>query len=66
MYVAKTKGLISCVATVQLICTIVFAYAKSRFTHENSLKSMIYPNAWHDFRRNSINLIKLVIEIKIL
>ena len=34
MYVAKTKTLISCAVTVQLICAFVFAYAKSRFSHE--------------------------------
>ena len=34
MYVAKTKPLISCAVTVQLICAFVFAYAKSRFSHD--------------------------------
>ena len=34
MYVAKRKALISCAVTVQLICAFVFAYAKSRFSHE--------------------------------
>ena len=33
IYVAKTKGLISCAVAKQLICTFVFAYAKSRFSH---------------------------------
>ena len=28
IYVAKTKALISCTVTVQLICGFVFAYAK--------------------------------------
>ena len=28
-YVAKTKALISCAVTAQLICGFVFAYAKS-------------------------------------
>ena len=33
--VAKTKALISCaVVTVHLICAFVFAYAKSRFSHD--------------------------------
>ena len=32
IYVAKTKALISCAATVQLI--FVFTYAKSRFSHD--------------------------------
>ena len=34
MYVAKTKALISCTVTTQLICALVFAYAKSRFSHD--------------------------------
>ena len=29
-------GLISCVVTAQLICTFVFAYAKSSFSHETA------------------------------
>ena len=32
IYVAKTKALI--IAPVQLICAFVFAYAKSRFSHD--------------------------------
>ena len=34
IYLAKTKALISCVVTAQLICSFVFAYAKSRFSHD--------------------------------
>ena len=34
MYVAKTKALISCPVTTQLICAFVFANAKSRFSHD--------------------------------
>ena len=34
IYVAKTKALISCAVTLYLICTFVFAYAKSRFFHD--------------------------------
>ena len=32
--VAKTKALISFAVTAKLICVIVFAYAKSRFSHD--------------------------------
>ena len=32
--VAKTKALISCTVTAQLICTFVFAYAKNRFSND--------------------------------
>ena len=32
-YVAKMKALISCVVTAQMICTFLFAHAKSRFSH---------------------------------
>ena len=31
---SKQKVLISCMVIGQLICTIVFAYAKSRFSHK--------------------------------
>ena len=34
IYVAKIKVLISCMVTAQLICTFVFTYAKSRFSHD--------------------------------
>ena len=34
MHVAKTKALISCAVTAQLICVFVFAYAKSPFSHD--------------------------------
>ena len=34
IHAAKTKALISCVVTAQLICGFVFAYANCRFSHE--------------------------------
>ena len=33
-YLAKTETLISCAVTVQLICTFVFTYAKSRYSND--------------------------------
>ena len=36
IYVAKTKVLISCEVIFQLICVFVFAYAKSRFSHDTA------------------------------
>ena len=36
-YVVKTKALISFEVTVKLICVFVFAYAKSRFSHDTAL-----------------------------
>ena len=35
-YVAKTKALISFTVTAKLICVFVFAYAKSRFSHDTA------------------------------
>ena len=32
--IAKTKALISFAVTAKLICVFVFAYAKSRFSHD--------------------------------
>ena len=34
--IAKTKALISCAVTAQLICGFVFRYAKSRFSHNKA------------------------------
>ena len=34
MRVAKTKALVSFAVTAKLICVFVFAYAKSRFSHD--------------------------------
>ena len=36
MCVAKTKALISCAVTAQLICVFVFAYAKNGFSHNEA------------------------------
>ena len=36
IHVAKTKALISSVFIAQLICSFVFAYAKSRFSHDSA------------------------------
>ena len=36
IYVAKTKVLISCAMTGQLICVFVFACARSRFSHDGA------------------------------
>ena len=40
MYIAKTKMLISCAVTAQLICVFVFAYAQSRIS--NDVAHIIY------------------------
>ena len=34
--IPKTKALISCAVTAQLICVFVFAYAKSQFSHDEA------------------------------
>ena len=36
IHVGKTKALISCAITAQLICVFVFASAKSRFSHNEA------------------------------
>ena len=41
--VAKTKALISFAVTAKLICVFVFAYAKSRFSHN---EAQLMANAW--------------------
>ena len=37
--VVKTKALISCRVTTRLICAFIFAYAKSRFSHDAAYKT---------------------------
>ena len=49
IYVEKTKALISCADTTQLICASTFASAKSRFSHY--VGQIMYPNiVWTSFR----------------
>ena len=36
VYVAKTKALISCAVTAQLICAFVFTYEKINFSHDEA------------------------------
>ena len=43
---AKTKALISFAVTAKLICVFVFAYAKSRFSHD---AAHLYPNCSSQF-----------------
>ena len=40
--VAKTKALISFAVTAKLICVFVFAYAKSRFSHDAALVILLF------------------------
>ena len=36
IFLVKTKALIICMVTVQLICAFVFAYAKNRSSHDSA------------------------------
>ena len=45
LYVAKTKALISCMITAQLICIFVLSYAKSRFSHESACIVFVLPES---------------------
>ena len=42
IYLGKTKALIVCAVTAQLICAFVFEYAKSRFSHDVA-QLLLYP-----------------------
>ena len=44
IFVAKTKALISCAVTAQLICGFVFAYAKRRFSYVAAQLCFIFPD----------------------
>ena len=39
----KTKALISCAVTAQLICVFVYVYAKSRFSHNEAHIIILIP-----------------------
>ena len=41
IYVVKTKALISCMVNLQLMCSFVFTYANSRFSHAVAQKMMM-------------------------
>ena len=47
IHVAKTKALISCAVTAQLICVYVFANAKSRFSHNEA--HMTFAPSFRDY-----------------
>ena len=51
MYEVKTKTLISNVFTMQLICTFVFAFANSRFSHEADHFCFAFPLQKKNFFR---------------
>ena len=46
--------LISCAVTVQLICVFVFAYAKSRFSHEAA--HILHKSGTTSERQKNINM----------
>ena len=54
----KTKVLISCAVTAQLLCTFVFQYEKSRISHEAAHLSICHTvaHAIKSFIRNEIRL----------
>ena len=45
IHLVKTKVLISCVVTAQLICAFVFKYEKNRFSHDVAQISFLNCNA---------------------
>ena len=49
--IAKTKALISCAVTAQLICVFVFAYAKSWFSHNEAHLIKALMNQIYHFSR---------------
>ena len=71
IYVVKKKVLISCAVTVQLICTFVFAYAKSRFCRDDfrseyhGRKLLIQPKLARNYEFSVRNFSKIFNEIYI-
>ena len=74
IYVAKTKALISCAVTAQLICAFGFAYAKRRFSHDaarfitgftysriNS-NNVLLPRNIHDiFKKKNVKMVTIAL-----
>ena len=67
--VAKPKALISCAFTAQLIYVFVFAYAKSRFSHNEthmvhviSCFIFFYAINWHRGFRKQVNIISIILQ----
>ena len=54
--VAKTKALISCAVTAQLICVFVYAYAKKNgfLTTRLSLEKSVSVGGWVCLKRNEV------------
>ena len=50
--VAKTKAMIRCAVTAQLVCVFVFAYAKSCFSHEVVKMTSLLNTRHFKFHRN--------------
>ena len=50
--IAKTKTLISCAVTAQLICVFVFAYAKIRFSNNEAhfMTAAVNSKVFYDVR----------------
>ena len=54
IYVAKTKALIRFAVTAKLICVFVFAYGKSRFSHDKArMKRFVNTPLQHTANSNS-------------
>ena len=67
--VAKTKSLISFAVTAKLICVFVFAYAKSRFSHNEAhliLQWITKFNTWLYYYQTQLHIIKNVITLSFL
>ena len=63
IHVAKTKVLISCAVTAQLICTFIFAHAKSLFSHDEAqMLDCWYDCVLHTMRVNDFFLNKMKFE----
>ena len=57
--VAKTKALISFAVTAKLICDFVFAYAKSRFSHDEA-QILVRILSWPTMFEFPLHLFKVI------
>ena len=60
----KLKALTSCAVTVQLICVFVFAYAKSRFSHNKAHMKTVYIRWDHDMYLHTLPMTQTDVSLR--
>ena len=61
VHVVKTKALISCAVTAQLICVFVFAYAKACFLMTRLILSSVEVGEYPPFEKEGLHILVIVL-----